>query len=171
MRIFFSEFVGLWQLKKTFIRLASLAQKKYDQNQKGSLFKRIIDSLKYSVQFDIIVHVTITSELFMDQLVINKDIENTRVVHVCFAGNSDFVGTKFVQNLRLNKLKFWTVISYAAVNDIYFHAWQSPSNSPHFFWKLYLIKTYWNEAFVDFFGIGRASRWIGNFFVSVCLHR
>ena len=90
--------------------------------------------MKNSVQFGIIVHVAITSELFMNKLVVHKDIENTGVIHVCFAGNVDFIGAKFVQNLRLNKLKFWTVISNAAVNDVDVYARQSAkvSYSPHF---------------------------------------
>ena len=110
----------------------------------GKLFKSIIDSLKNPVQFYIIVHVTIASELFMNQLVVHKNVENTGVVHVRFARNGDFVAAKFVQNLRLNKLKFWTVISNAAVNDVDFHARQSSSNSPHFFLNEYLVKK-WNE--------------------------
>ena len=101
----------------------------------GKLLKSIIDSLKNSVQFDIVVHVTITSEFFMDQLIVHKNIENTGVVYVCFSRNGHFIATKFVQNLRLNKLKFWTVISNATVNDVDSHARQSSGYSPHCFLK------------------------------------
>ena len=137
-----SEFFGLWQLIKAFILSASFAQKK--NNQIGKLFKSIIDSLENSVQFGIVVHVTITGELFMNELIVHKNVENTGVVHVCFARNGDFIVAELVQNLRLNKLKFWTVISNAAVNDVDFHARQSSGYSPHFFLNFYLVKK-WNE--------------------------
>ena len=78
---------------------ASFAQK---EERLRSLFKSIVDGLEDSVQFCIVVHVAISSEFFMNQLVVYEDVENTRMVHVRFAGNGDFLGPEFVQNLRLD---------------------------------------------------------------------
>ena len=62
------------------------------------------------------------SKLGVNQLAIDIDLKSTGGLLGRLRSDLDLGGFEFVQNLSLEMLKFWTVASPAAVNNVDFHS-------------------------------------------------